>query len=130
MVKRLLKNPNWSGAAEAAIDYFVDGTECPIPSWIRSSTWTQVEVAYRQITKSGSPKKSTGESVGSAELRQQLLGDPSVTRLLNNAGWKPTAQAAVDYCVDGTPVTSGINPKSQTFRQVQEAYEKLKKRLR
>jgi hypothetical protein len=33
MVQRLLANPNWKPAAEAAMDFLLDGTECPIASW-------------------------------------------------------------------------------------------------
>src|SRR5208337_3195319 len=38
-VERLLKNPNWRPAAEAAIAYVLRGVSCPIASWRKSSTW-------------------------------------------------------------------------------------------
>ncbi len=50
-VQRLLRNPNWEGAAEAAIAYFVSGTECPIQSWRKSSTWAQVKMVFDQINQ-------------------------------------------------------------------------------
>lgn len=49
-VQRLLRNPNWSGAAEAAIAYFVSGTDCPIQSWRKSSTWAQVKMVFDEIS--------------------------------------------------------------------------------
>jgi hypothetical protein len=52
-IDRLLKNPNWSPAAEAAIAYFYRGKECPIQSWRRSSTWAQVKMVYEEM--GGSP---------------------------------------------------------------------------
>jgi hypothetical protein len=49
IVDRLLKNPNWELTARAAIDKLVDGKECPVKSWPRSSTWQQVQMAFDQI---------------------------------------------------------------------------------
>jgi hypothetical protein len=51
LVQRLRNNPNWKPAAEAAIDYFVDSKKCIVPSWIKSSTWKQVQMAYEEITQ-------------------------------------------------------------------------------
>jgi len=51
IVQRLLNNKNWVGAANAAIDFFIDGTPCPIPSWPVSSTWAQVKMAYGKLLK-------------------------------------------------------------------------------
>ena len=51
IVQRLLTNKNWVGAANAAIDFFIDGTACPIPSWPKSSTWAQVKMAYDKLLK-------------------------------------------------------------------------------
>jgi hypothetical protein len=48
-VDRLLKNPNWKPAAEAAIAYLLKGTECPIASWRKSSTWAQVEMVAKEL---------------------------------------------------------------------------------
>ncbi len=48
-VQRLMNNPNWSGAAEAAIQFLIRGTECPIASWRKSSTWAQVVMVYKEI---------------------------------------------------------------------------------
>jgi hypothetical protein len=49
-VERLLKNPNWKGAADAAIAYMTKGIECPIMSWKKSSTWAQVEMVGKEIS--------------------------------------------------------------------------------
>ena len=49
LVQRLLNNPNWKPLALAAVSHFVDGKKCVVPSWVRSSCWKQVEVAYREI---------------------------------------------------------------------------------
>lgn len=51
LVKRLLNNPNWEPAARAAIENFVEGKDCPVQSWRRSSTWQQVQVAFQEITE-------------------------------------------------------------------------------
>jgi hypothetical protein len=48
-IERLLKNPNWRPAAEAAIAYLLRGVECPIISWKKSSTWAQVKMVYEEI---------------------------------------------------------------------------------
>ena len=48
-VERLLKNPNWAVAADAAIQFLIHGTECPIASWRKSSTWAQVEMVYKEV---------------------------------------------------------------------------------
>jgi hypothetical protein len=50
-VQRLLKNPNWKHAAEAAIDYIFNGTECQIASWRKSSTWAQVMMVWEELNK-------------------------------------------------------------------------------
>jgi len=55
MVLRLLANPNWTPAAEAAMDYFLDGTECPITSWQKSSTWSQVKLAFEKLNANSTP---------------------------------------------------------------------------
>jgi hypothetical protein len=55
MVQRLLVNPNWKPAAEAAMDYFLDGTECPIASWRKSSTWSQVRFAFEKLNAAANP---------------------------------------------------------------------------
>ena len=49
LVERLRNNPNWKPAADAAVDFFVDDKKCTVPSWIKSSTWKQVEMAYEEI---------------------------------------------------------------------------------
>lgn len=49
-VKRLLNNPNWEFAAEAAINYFVYGT--PVPSGTgaeKTRTWAQVKMVYDEL---------------------------------------------------------------------------------
>jgi hypothetical protein len=49
-IERLLKNPNWRPAAEAAVAYLLHGTECPIISWRKSSTWAQVKMVYDELS--------------------------------------------------------------------------------
>ena len=49
-VDRLLKNPNWRPAAEAAIAHLLKGVECPIASWRKSSTWAQVEMVAKELS--------------------------------------------------------------------------------
>jgi len=51
IVQRLLNNPNWKPAAEAAVNHFVDNKKCIVPSWVKSSTWKQVQMAYEEITQ-------------------------------------------------------------------------------
>jgi len=48
-VQRLLNNPNWKPAAEAAIKFFLEGKHCPIISWRKSSTWAQVEMVWGEL---------------------------------------------------------------------------------
>lgn len=48
-IERLLKNPNWKPAAEAAIAFLYRGTNCPITSWKKSSTWAQVKMVYEEL---------------------------------------------------------------------------------
>ena len=52
-VERLMKNQNWSGAAEAAIQFLIHGKECPIASWRKSSTWAQVDMVYKEVRGRG-----------------------------------------------------------------------------
>jgi len=52
-VERLMKNANWSGAAEAAIQFLINGTVCPIASWRKSSTWAQVDMVYKELKARG-----------------------------------------------------------------------------
>jgi hypothetical protein len=52
-IERLMKNPNWSGAAEAAIQFLIKRTECPITSWRKSSTWAQVDMVYKELKGRG-----------------------------------------------------------------------------
>ncbi len=48
-IERLLKNPNWKPAAEAAMDFLFQGTDCPISSWKKSSTWAQVKMVWEEL---------------------------------------------------------------------------------
>jgi hypothetical protein len=50
-IERLLKNPNWKPAAEAAMAFYFHGTECPITSWQKSSTWAQVKMVWEEHNK-------------------------------------------------------------------------------
>jgi hypothetical protein len=52
-IERLLKNPNWRPAAEAAITYLLKGTEFPLASWRNSSTWAQVEMVVKELASKG-----------------------------------------------------------------------------
>ena len=49
IVTRLLNNSSWAGAAKAAMAYFIDGKDCPVKSWKKSSTWQQVQMAYEEL---------------------------------------------------------------------------------
>jgi hypothetical protein len=61
LVQRLMKNPIWKPAAEAAIAELVDGKKCPVPSWKKSSTWTQVQLAVREIATDDSSRERAEE---------------------------------------------------------------------
>ena len=50
-VERLLKNPNWRPAAESAMAFFLQGKQCPIPSWRKSSTWLQVKMVFDELSE-------------------------------------------------------------------------------
>jgi hypothetical protein len=47
-VQRLLRQPNWKPAAEAAIRFYLDGTPSSAPGWTKTSTWQQVCTAYHE----------------------------------------------------------------------------------
>ena len=51
IVERLRNNPNWKPAADAALDHFIDHKKCTVPSWVKSSTWKQVEMAFDEIMR-------------------------------------------------------------------------------
>ena len=70
LVERLRNNPNWKPVADAAVDFFLDHKKCTVPSWIRSSTWKQVEMAYDEIMRE---LRQEGEIM--AELGRKK-GDP------------------------------------------------------
>lgn len=57
-IQRLLNNPNWQPAAEAAMKFFVDGKSCPITSWRKSSTWAQVEMVWEELKEEANSKPS------------------------------------------------------------------------
>ena len=50
-IERLMKNPNWKPAAEAAMAFYLHGTNCPITSWQKSSSWAQVKMVWEEQTK-------------------------------------------------------------------------------
>ena len=50
-IERLMKNPNWKPAAEAAMAFYLHGTDCPITSWQKSSSWAQVKMVWEEQTK-------------------------------------------------------------------------------
>jgi hypothetical protein len=50
-IERLMKNPNWKPAAEAAMAFYLYGTDCPITSWQKSSSWAQVKMVCEEQTK-------------------------------------------------------------------------------
>lgn len=68
-VERLLKNPNWRPAAEAAMAYLLRGVACPISSWRKSSTWAQVQMVYDELQAGDtsrpppSPQKTMGSQL-------------------------------------------------------------------
>ncbi len=47
-IQRLMNNPNWKPAAEAAMKFFLEGEDCPIASWKKSSTWAQVKMVWEE----------------------------------------------------------------------------------
>lgn len=49
IVARLLNNSSWRGAAEAAINFYLEGKKCPVTSWTKSSSWQQVKYAYDDL---------------------------------------------------------------------------------
>ena len=49
IVVRLLNNPNWEPAARAAMANLIDGKNCPVVSWRKSSTWQQVQMAFDEV---------------------------------------------------------------------------------
>jgi hypothetical protein len=55
-VQRLLNNPNWKPAAEAAMKFLLEGVTCPIASWRKSSSWAQVEMVWQELTQSTASK--------------------------------------------------------------------------
>jgi hypothetical protein len=54
IVQRLLANPSWAVPAQRAMDFYLDNKPCDIPTWVKSSTWKQVKMAYDEI--SGQPE--------------------------------------------------------------------------
>ncbi len=54
LVAARLRHERDAQAAEAAIRECIYGEPVPIPSWLRSSTYQQVKLAFRQITENGS----------------------------------------------------------------------------
>ena len=48
-IQRLLNNPNWKPAAEAAMQFFLEGKTCPIASWKKSSSWAQVKMVWEEL---------------------------------------------------------------------------------
>ena len=53
LVASRLKHGRDAQAAEAAVREFIYGEPVTIPSWVRSSTYQQVKLAFSQITGSG-----------------------------------------------------------------------------
>ena|SRR5579872_5261137 len=51
VVRRLLGNRSWAPAAEAAIEFFLRGKDCPNRGWRKSGTWAQVEMVYNELTR-------------------------------------------------------------------------------
>ena len=48
-IQRLLRNSIWEPVADAAMDYLLDGKDCPITSWKKSSTWAQVNMVWQEL---------------------------------------------------------------------------------
>jgi hypothetical protein len=55
-IQRLLNNPNWKPAAEAAMKFLLDGKNCPITSWRKSSSWAQVEMVWEELKEAADSK--------------------------------------------------------------------------
>ena len=62
-------------------------------------------------------------------LRQELLRHRDVQRLLRNANWRATAEAAIKFCVDGTPTSVPGWAKTKTWQQVCAACGETQNRL-
>ena len=58
-IQRLLNNPNWKPAAEAAMKFLLDGKSCPITSWRKSSSWAQVEMVWEELKEAADSKPPT-----------------------------------------------------------------------
>ncbi len=59
-------------------------------------------------------------------LKQKLLEDPVVARLLNNPNWAPAARAAIAELVDGKKCPVSSWRKSSTWQQVQMVLDEVK----
>ena len=55
-IQRLLNNPNWKPAAEAAMKFLLEGKHCPITSWRKSSSWAQVEMVWEELNEAAGSK--------------------------------------------------------------------------
>ena len=55
-------------------------------------------------------------------VRQRVLTDPIVQRLMNNPNWEPAARAAVAELIDNKPCPVNSWRKSSTWQQVKMVY--------
>jgi hypothetical protein len=60
-IKRLRRNANWQPAADAAIAFLFDGDTSGASIWSQTSTWRQVELAFRQIKSQLPPEPAESE---------------------------------------------------------------------
>jgi hypothetical protein len=54
-----------------------------------------------------------------------LISDPRIVRLTSNPNWKPAAEAAIKFFVDGVKCPIPSWPKSSTWAQVKMIWEEL-----
>jgi hypothetical protein len=68
------------------------------------------------------------QSFARGTVKQQLLANQIVTRLLDNRSWEPAARAAIDYFVDGKTCRVSSWSRSSTWKQVQMVFEDISKK--
>ncbi len=69
-IQRLLSNPNWKPAAEAAMMFFLEGKSCPIASWKKSSTWAQVKMVWEELNPDLETLRQAARAALEIERRQ------------------------------------------------------------
>jgi hypothetical protein len=69
-IQRLLNNPNWKPAAEAAMKFLLEGKVCPIASWKKSSTWAQVKMVWEEQSPDVEALRQAARAALELERRQ------------------------------------------------------------